>query len=147
MCGLPRLADAGAKATSWITADRLPAYLAEVQPCRLAELVKTRELVTKRLTSESERQLLDAAVASKKERRGEKPKASSASFHRKAAELDVRLRKRLAPLDQQQLMSTKPPQILTAAFVLSLETSGYAAGCLCGGWWTPTSPMSTVRFV
>ncbi|WP_237314498.1 hypothetical protein [Streptomyces sp. AMCC400023] len=117
MCGLPRLADAGAKATSWITADRLPAYLAEVQPCRLAELVKTRELVTKRLTSESERQLLDAAVASKKERRGEKPKASSASFHRKAAELDVRLRKRLAPLDQQQLMSTKPPQILTAAFV------------------------------
>ncbi|MFE7835426.1 hypothetical protein ACFU53_04915 [Streptomyces sp. NPDC057474] len=43
------------------------------------------------------------------------PKESSASLHRKAAELDVRLRKRLALLDQQQLMSTKPPQILTAA--------------------------------
>lgn len=120
-CGLPWLADAEAKATSWIIANQLPAYLAEVQPRRLAELTKTRELVTKRLTSESQRLLLDAAVASEKERRGEKPKESSASLHRKVAELDVRLRKRLALLDQQQLMSTKPPQILTAALVLSVS--------------------------
>ncbi|MFF0064721.1 DEAD/DEAH box helicase [Streptomyces sp. NPDC005279] len=120
-CGLPWLADAEAKATSWIIANQLPAYLAEVQPRRLAELVKTRELVTKRLTSESERLLLDAATASEKERRGEKPKESSESLHRKAAELDVRLRKRLAVLDQQQLMSTKPPQILTTALVLSVS--------------------------
>jgi hypothetical protein len=119
--GLPWLADAEAKATSWIIANQLPAYLAEVQPRRLAELVRTRELVTKRLTSESKRLLLDAAAASEKERRGEKPKESSASLRRKAAELDVRLRKRLALLDQQQLMSTKPPQILTAALVLSVS--------------------------
>ncbi|WP_248843912.1 helicase-related protein [Streptomyces hirsutus] len=119
-CGFPWLADAEAKATSWIIANRLPAYLAEVQPRRLAELVRTRELVTKRLTSEKERLLLDAAAASEKERRGEKPKESSASLHRKAAGLDVRLRKRLALLDQQQSMSTKPPQILAAALVLSV---------------------------
>lgn len=119
--GQPWLADAEDKATSWIIANQLPAYLAEVQPRRLAELVKTRELVTKRLTSESERLLLDAGAASEKERRGEKPKESSESLHRKAVELDVRLRKRLALLDQQQLMSTKPPQILTAALVLSVS--------------------------
>jgi hypothetical protein len=119
--GLPWLADAEAKATSWIIANRLPAYLAEIQPRRLAELVKTRVLVTERLTAEIERLLLDASAASEKERRGEKPKESSASLHRKAAELDVRLRKRLALLDQQQLMSTKPPQILTAALVLSVS--------------------------
>ncbi|MEH0652210.1 helicase-related protein [Streptomyces scabiei] len=118
-CGLPWLADAEARATSWIIANRLPLYLAEVQPRRLAELVRTRELVTTRLTEESERLLLDAAAASEKERRGEKPKESSASLHRKADELDVRLRTRLALLDRQQLMSTKPPQILTAALVLS----------------------------
>ncbi|MFC9456036.1 DEAD/DEAH box helicase [Streptomyces sp. NPDC056983] len=120
-CGLPWLADAEDKATSWIIANRLPEYLAEVQPRRLAELIKTRELVTKRLTSERERLLLDAAVASEKERRGEKPNESSESLQRKAVELDVRLRKRLALLDQQQLMSTKPPQILTAALVLSVS--------------------------
>lgn len=120
-CGLPWLADAEDKATSWIIANQLPEYLAEVQPPRLAELIKTRELVTKRLTSESERLLLDAAAAAEKERRGEKPKESSESLHRKAVELDVRLRKRLALLDQQQLMSTKPPQIVTAALVLSVS--------------------------
>ncbi|MFD7002846.1 DEAD/DEAH box helicase [Streptomyces mirabilis] len=119
--GQPWLADAEGKATSWIIANQLPEYLAEVQPRRLAELVKTRELVTKRLTSESERLLLDAGAASEKERRGEKPKESSESLHRKAVELDVRLRKRLALLDRQQLMSTKPPQILTAALVLSVS--------------------------
>ncbi|WP_234539274.1 DEAD/DEAH box helicase [Streptomyces shenzhenensis] len=117
--GLSWLADAESKATSWIIANQLPAYLAEVQPRRLAELVRTRDLVTRRLTSERERLRLDAAAASKKERRGEKPKESSESLHRKAAELDVRLRKRLDLLDQRQQMSTKPPQILTAALVLS----------------------------
>ncbi|MEV6358490.1 DEAD/DEAH box helicase [Streptomyces hydrogenans] len=117
--GLPWLADAEAKATSWIIANRLPGYLAEVQPRRLAELTRTRDLVTKRLTSESDRLLFDAAAASEKERRGEKPKESSESLHRKAVELDVRLHKRLELLDQQQQMSTKPPQILTAALVLS----------------------------
>lgn len=120
-CGLSWLADAEDKATSWIIANQLPEYLAEVQPRRLAELIKTRELVTKRLTSESERLLLDAAAADERERRGEKPKESSESLRRKAVELDVRLRKRLALLDQQQLMSTKPPQILTAALVLSVS--------------------------
>ncbi|MER5411736.1 helicase-related protein [Streptomyces virginiae] len=115
----PWLADAEDKATSWIIANRLPAYLAEVQPRRLAELSKTRELVTERLTSERERLILDAAAASEKERRGEKPKESSESLHRKAVELDARLRERLVLLDRQQRMSTKPPRILTAALVLS----------------------------
>ncbi|MFE7328840.1 DEAD/DEAH box helicase [Streptomyces sp. NPDC057565] len=120
-CGLPWLADAEDKATSWIIANQLPEYLAEVQPRRLAELIRTRELVTKRLTSETERLLLHAAAAAEKERWGEKPKESAESLRRKAVELDVRLRKRLALLDQQQLMSTKPPQILTAALVLSVS--------------------------
>ncbi|MFJ4848370.1 MULTISPECIES: DEAD/DEAH box helicase [unclassified Streptomyces] len=116
---MPWLADAEDKATSWIIANQLPAYLAEVQPRRLAELIKTRELVTKRLLSESERLLVDAAAASEKERKGERPKESAESLRRKADELHVRLKKRLALLDKQQLMSTKPPQILTAALVLS----------------------------
>lgn len=112
------LPDAEDKATSWIIANDLPEYLAEVQPRRVAELGKTRLLVTKRLESERDRLLLDAAIAGERERAGEKAKESSESLNRKAVELDIRLRKRLELLDQQALMSTKPPHILTAALVL-----------------------------
>ncbi|RAS61285.1 uncharacterized protein DUF3883 [Lentzea atacamensis] len=114
------LAEAEDKATSWIIANRLPEHLAEVQPRRRAELTKIRNLVTKRLSSESERLLLEAAVASEQEQKGEKPRESSDSLNRKAVELDVRLRRRLELLDQQTLMSTKPPLIVTAALVLPI---------------------------
>jgi hypothetical protein len=83
-------------------------------------LGKARELVTKRLEGERDRLLLDAAIASEKERAGDKPRESSESLNRKAVELDVRLRKRLQLLDQQQLMSTKPPRIVAAALVLPI---------------------------
>ncbi|CCK59092.1 helicase-related protein [Mycobacterium canetti] len=115
---LPWLADAEDKATSWIIANRLPEYLAEVRPRRSAELAKTRELVTKRLEGERDRLLLDAAVAAEREHVGEKPKESAESLNRKAIDLDIRLRRRLELLDQQALMSTKPPRLLTAALVL-----------------------------
>ncbi|CAM3578212.1 helicase-related protein [Tsukamurella ocularis] len=118
--GLQWLGDAEDRALSWIIANQLPEYLKEVQPRRLAELDKARDLVTNRLSSESERLLLDAAVASEKEQKGDKPKESSDSLNRKAVELDGRLRKRLALLDQQRLMSTKPPRIVTAALVLPI---------------------------
>ncbi len=115
---LPWLSDAEDQATSWIIANQLPLYLAEVQPRRSAELVKTRALVTKRLANERDRLLLDAAVAGERERAGEKAKETSESLTRKAVDLDIRLRRRLELLDQQALMSTKPPRILTAALVL-----------------------------
>lgn len=117
---LPWLGDAEDKATSWIIAHRLPEYLAETRSRRVAELDKTRALVTGRLESERDRLLLDAAVASEKEQAGEKIKNSSESLNRKAVELDIRLRMRLDLLDQQALMSTKPPHILTAALVLPI---------------------------
>lgn len=117
---LPWLSDAEDKATSWIIANQLPDYLAEVQPRRLAELSRSRDLVTKRLEGERDRLLLDAAIASEKELAGEKPRESSESLNRKAVDLDIRLRKRLDLLDQQSLMSTKPPRIVTAALVLPI---------------------------
>ena len=115
---LPWLADAEDKATSWIIVHQLPEYLTEVQPRRSAELGKARSLVIKRLEGERDRLLLDAAIAAEKERAGEKPKESAESLNRKAVELDIRLRKRLELLDQQALMSTKPPHIVTGALIL-----------------------------
>ncbi len=117
---LPWLAEAEDTATSWIIANQLPEYLAEVQPRRAVELAKTRELVTKRLEGERDRLFLDAAVAAEKEQAGEKPKQSAENLNGKAVDLDVRLRHRLELLDQQALMSTKPPRIVTAAVVLPL---------------------------
>ncbi|OCB34495.1 hypothetical protein A9X02_22595 [Mycobacterium malmoense] len=106
---------------SWITANQLPEYLAEVQPRRGAELAKTRALVTKRLEGERDRLLFDSAIAAEKEHAGDKPKESAESLNRKAIDLDVRLRKRLELLDQQELMSPKPPRILTAALILPIS--------------------------
>ncbi len=119
---LPWLAEAEDRALSWIITNQLPEYLAEVQPRRAAELSKTRALVTSRLQKERDRLLLDSAVAAEKERAGEKAKESSESLNRKAVDLDLRLSKRLAVLDQQALMSTKPPRIVTAALVLPIGT-------------------------
>ncbi|MEO5316320.1 helicase-related protein [Pseudarthrobacter sp. CC12] len=115
------LPDAEDKAKSWIIANQLPEYLAEVQPRRSSELGKTRTLVTNRLESERDRLLLDAAVAGEKERAGEKAKETSESLNRKAVDLDIRLLKRLELLDQQAVMSTKPPHIVTAALVLPVD--------------------------
>ncbi|QAY71610.1 helicase-related protein [Xylanimonas protaetiae] len=114
------LSEAEDAATSWIIANQLPEYLAEVQPRRLAELERTRELVTRRLESERDRLVMDAIVAGEDERAGKKPKESADSLNRKAVDLDTRLRRRLETLDQQVLMSTKPPLINTAALVLPL---------------------------
>jgi len=118
---LPWLAEAEDRAMSWIITNQLPDYLAEVKPRRAAELAKTRQLVTKRLEGERDRLLYDSAIAAEKEHAGEKPKESSESLNRKAIDLDVRLRKRLELLDQQELMSPKPPRILTAALVLPID--------------------------
>lgn len=115
---LPWPADAEERAKSWIIAHRLPAYLAEVRTRRSAELARTRELVTGRLEGERDRLLAEAAAAADRERAGEKPKQSSESLRRKAVEIDQRLRGRLALLDRQAQMSTKPPLIVTAALVL-----------------------------
>ena len=117
---LPWLGDAEDRATSWIIANRLPEFLAEVQPCRAAELAKTRDLVTRRLEGERDRLLFDAIAAADKERLGEKPRESAKSLNDKAVDLDARLRRRLEQLDQQASMSTKPPLLLTAALVLPL---------------------------
>lgn len=118
---LPWLADAEAQATSWIIAHQLPAYLAEVQPRRTAELQRTREQITQRLDQECNRLSAAAGEAAEKEALGEKPKESSASLQRKAEELDARRERRLLELDRQAQMSTKPPRVLTAALVLPLK--------------------------
>ncbi|MBW9205356.1 DUF3883 domain-containing protein [Mumia sp. zg.B17] len=116
----PWLVDAEAKAMSWIIAHQLPSYLADVQPARARDLARARMLVSGRLESECERLERDAFLAAQSESVGERPAESSDSLRRKAHELQARLERRLATLDKQATMSTKPPRIVTAALVLPL---------------------------
>lgn len=117
---LPWLAAGEDKAVSWLIANRLPAFLADVQPRRAAELEKVRAQVIDRLTSERDRLYVEAMVAGEKERAGDKPKESADSLTRKAQDLEARLTRRLRTLAQQEQMATRPPRILTAAIILPL---------------------------
>ena len=115
------VAEAERRAVSWIIAEQLPRYLAEVLPRRRSELTKVREQVKSRLNGEVNRLSAEALAARERESAGAKAKESSESLSRKAADLDVRLSARLAKLDKQEQMSTKPPRVLTSAIVLPLS--------------------------
>jgi len=117
---LPWLDDAENKVKSWIIASDLPQYLEEVKTRRELEVAKTRSLVKARLENERDRLALDATVAFEDTRAGKKPRESAESLNRKAVELDARLSQRLAKLDRQATLSTKPPVIATVALVLPL---------------------------
>jgi len=117
---LPWLAAGEEQAVSWLIENRLPAFLAEVQPRRRAELDKVRRQVTDRLTSERDRLYMEAAVASEQERAGRKAKESADSLTRKAQDLDARLTLRLRRISQEEQLATRPPRILASAVVLPL---------------------------
>jgi superfamily II DNA or RNA helicase len=115
------LADAEARARTWIIGHQLKEYLAEVSGRRLAEVERTRTRVDQRLVHESNRLISEAIAARDKEQAGTKPKESSDSLMRKAQELKARRQSRLALLDQQAQLAPKPPGIMTAALVLPLS--------------------------
>ena len=117
---LPWLPTGEERAVSWLIENRLPGFLAEVQPRRQAELAKVRRQVTDRLTSERDRLYVEATVSGEQERNGQKPKESADSLTRKADELDARLTRRLRRLAQQEQLATRPPRLLGAAVVLPL---------------------------
>jgi superfamily II DNA or RNA helicase len=117
---LPWLADAEARAISWIITNQLPSYLAEVTPRRATELERARTRVRQRLSQEINRLAGEAMAAAQKEAIGERPRETSDNLSRKADDLSARLDRRLALLDRQAQMSTKPPRVVMTALVLPL---------------------------
>ncbi|WP_327045351.1 helicase-related protein [Microbispora sp. NBC_01189] len=115
------LAEAESRARTWIIGHQLKEYLAEVSPRRLEEIKRTRARVHERLVHESNRLIGEAVAAQEKERAGIRPKESSDSLRRKAKDLQARREIRLALLEQQVQLATKPPRIMTAALVLPLS--------------------------
>lgn len=115
------LNDAEERAASWIIANQLPEYLEEVRPRRDLELRRTREQVTARLQYEINRLWAEATAAQAAENDGTKVRESSASLSEKATNLERRQTERLKELSKQELLTTRPPRILTAAVVLPLS--------------------------
>ena len=119
---LPWLADAEDKATSWIIANQLPEYLAEVQPRRAAELQQGPRPGRRKRLDAGER----AAAARRGGRLGEgaggreaqgvlrQPEPQGGRTRRPAAQAPRRCS------TSSSSMSTKPPRIVTAALVLPL---------------------------
>ncbi|MGC3994530.1 MAG: helicase-related protein [Propionicimonas sp.] len=113
-------------ATSWFVAERLPAYLAEVGAARAAELQRARERVVQRLHQEINRLAAEAIVVAGRERAHAQggsaaaaPRGPSAeALSRRASELEARLDHRLAEIDRQRALSTRPPRVVCAALVI-----------------------------
>ncbi|WP_244951266.1 helicase-related protein [Ruania zhangjianzhongii] len=118
---LPWLGQAEEAGTSWIIAHRLPSFLTETRARRLPELFRTREAVRHRLTQESNRLATEALAASEKQARGERLRESPETLERRSEELQVRMETRMAELDVEAQMSTRPVQVTAAAVVLPLS--------------------------
>ncbi len=112
--------DAEQATIGWIINHQLAEYLAEIRAARTRELIRLRTKVHERLTREMNRLAADAVVAAAKERASERPKQSSEVLGRRASELDARLAARVALIDKQLQLSSRPPRVLTAALVLPL---------------------------
>ncbi|MFT4084661.1 MAG: helicase-related protein [Nocardioides sp.] len=108
-------------ALDWIVAERLPAYLAEVGSRRRVEVERARGQVTQRMNLEINRLAGAALEARERERMGKRVREGSQSLSRKSLDLERRLAERLARLDLQASLSTKPPRVVTAALVLPLS--------------------------
>ncbi len=113
-----------AAARSWIIEQRLPAYLEQVRARRLPMLERVRDNVEYRLNDQINRLNADAMVAQAAEDRGARRRQSSESLCRRAAELEGRLQRRMALVDKQRALSTRPPRVTACALVLPLS---YAA--------------------
>jgi superfamily II DNA or RNA helicase len=119
---LPWLAQSEERATSWMIANQLPAFLSEIKLRRGAELERIRDQVQGRLDQEHNRLVLEAMVAKEREQEqgAKKPRESHASLMLKAQDLEARRSQRLTLLERQLEMQAKPPRVMTAALVLPL---------------------------
>src|SRR5699024_8417304 len=118
------LAEAERHGVSWILADQVPRFLAEVREQRRPELHRVRAAVTQRLSQEIDRLATESMAAMEKQLRGERVRESPDVLDRRSQELQVRLERRLAELDRQELLAAHPAQVVAAAIVLPVGGVG-----------------------
>ncbi len=116
--GLPWLAQSERDAVSWVIAEQLPTFSAEVTLRRTAEFERVRERVSTRLTREVNRLETEALKADANAATGKKVRVSSDHLRRLANDLLARRESRLTLIERQLSMSPITPQITAIALVL-----------------------------
>ncbi|GAA5090770.1 helicase-related protein [Microbacterium yannicii] len=115
---LPWLTAREKDAVSWVIAEQLPGFAADVTSRRTAEYERIRERVSTRLTREVNRLYTEALKTDADAAAGRKVRYSSETLRRRAEDLEERRASRLALIDRQLAMSPVSPRITAVALVM-----------------------------
>ena len=110
--------DLEGQALGYAVTSLVPEHLAEVQGRKEALLDRTRDAVKERLTKEINYWDLQAQELRLREEAGKTPKLNSARAQQRATELQVRLDRRLAEIEQERHLSAAPPIVIGGALVV-----------------------------
>ncbi len=110
--------DLEARAISHAAANLVPPHLAEVRGRREELVEKTKEAVKERLTKEINYWDHRANELKAQELAGKTPRLNSGKARQRADELEARLTRRLADLEQERHLSAMPPVVVGGALVV-----------------------------
>jgi hypothetical protein len=96
----------------------VPEHLAEVEGQTKQRIEQTREAVHRRLTHEIQYWDHRALELKEQELAGRQPKMNSGRARQRADELEVRLKRRMTELDQEEQISPLPPVVVGGALVI-----------------------------
>lgn len=107
------------KAVSYAVANLVPAHLNEVKSRKITQIEKTEKAVKDRLTSAIQYYDYRADELSEKEKLGKiNAKLNSQKARERADELELRMKKRLADLNDEKCISSIPPVVVSANLVI-----------------------------
>ena len=125
---LPWLTQREKDAVSWVIAEQLPVFAADVTTHRTNEYLRVRERVATRLTREVNRLYTEALKTDADAAAGKKVRYSAETLRRRAEELEQRRETRLALIDCQLAMSPVAPRINAIALVMPAVPDSGAPG-------------------
>jgi superfamily II DNA or RNA helicase len=106
------------QAISYAVSDLVPEHLAEVRGRRESLIAKTEAAVRDRLTKEINHWDMRAEELKAQELAGKTPRLNSGRARQRADDLQARLEKRLAELQQERQVSAMPPVVIGGALVV-----------------------------
>jgi superfamily II DNA or RNA helicase len=112
------LSSAPQTALAWAAGTELPKQVDELQERVSADIARTRRMVETRLTQEINYQYMRQAEVLEQLREGKRVKQRPEAIERRIAELEERLKKRLAGLEREERLHPLPPKVASLALVI-----------------------------
>lgn len=110
--------DLEARVLSWAISDVVPRHLSEAKKHREGLVDKTRDAVRERLLKEINYWDHRSEELKAQEQAGKNPRLNSGLARKRADDLQARLTKRLAELEQERSISALPPVVVGGALVI-----------------------------